>query len=309
MIFTKLTIKLILLTTSFLNVAQAAVPNTPAVSATPAAPAYTLENTEVHNIPAPSLKRDYDIFVSLPDSYATSKKSYPVLFVTDANYAFPLVRSISRRLIGHGAPVQEFILIGLSYAKGDTPTASRNRDYTPTNIVAKKRADKDQMAYQYGQADAYRQYLAQQVFPFVARQFRSDMTKKVLLGHSYGSLFGAHVLLTDPGMFQAYILGSPSLWYDRHIMREYEQTYAASHKDLPAKVFLLAGEFERRKPSDARFSRTLDLVQDALAFEKTLKSHHYPNLKIHSEIIPNEDHLTVAPVIATRGLLWAFSTK
>ncbi|MEN9867694.1 MAG: hypothetical protein RL748_3284, partial [Pseudomonadota bacterium] len=146
----------------------------PLVPSTPP-PAYVLENTEVHNIPAPGLKRDYDIFVSLPDSYASSKKSYPVLFVTDANYAFPLMRSISRRLLGHGGPVQEFILIGLSYAKGDNPTASRNRDYTPSDIIAKKRADKAQQVYQYGQAEAYRHYLAQQVLPYVAQHFRADM--------------------------------------------------------------------------------------------------------------------------------------
>ncbi len=287
------------------NPSQAAPLNTPA--STP--PAYVLENTEVHNIPAPALKRDYDIFVSLPDSYASSKKSYPVLFVTDANYAFPLVRSIARRLIGHGAPVQEFILIGLSYAKGDNPTASRNRDYTPTDIIAKKRADKDQLAFQYGQAEAYRQYLAQQVFPYVAAHFRADMRNTALLGHSYGSLFGAYVLMTEPGMFRSYILSSPSLWYDQHELFQMEQSYAAKHKDLTAKVYLLAGELEKRKKGDTRYSQSDDIVHDALQFEKLLKSRHYPGLSVRSEVIANEDHLSVAPITATHGIRWAFAKK
>lgn len=287
------------------NPAQAALPTPLSGSA----PAYVLENTEVHNIPAPNLKRDYDIYVSLPDSYATSKKSYPVLFVTDANYAFPLVRSIARRLLGHGAPVQEFILIGLSYAKGDTPTASRNRDYTPTDIIAKKRADKHQLAFQYGQAEAYRQYLAQQVFPYVAKQFRADMHNTAILGHSYGSLFGAYVLMTEPGMFQSYILSSPSLWYDQHEVFQLEQRYAAKHKDLATKVYLLAGELEKRKKGDARYSQGDDIVHDALRFEKVLKTRNYPGLSVRSEIIANEDHLTVAPITATHGILWAFAKK
>jgi uncharacterized protein len=52
---------------------------------------YVLEGTEVHSILSKILSRDYEIFVSLPESYASSQKPYPVLFITDANYAFPVV--------------------------------------------------------------------------------------------------------------------------------------------------------------------------------------------------------------------------
>lgn len=65
-----------------------------------AAPPYVLEDTAVHSVHAKELKRDYQILVSLPPSYKTSAKRYPVVFVTDANYAFPLIRSMARR-VGH----------------------------------------------------------------------------------------------------------------------------------------------------------------------------------------------------------------
>jgi len=72
------------------------------------------------------------VWIDLPASYGKTAKKLPVLFVSDANYAFPLIRSIRNRLGTGGQNIEDFVIVGLSYAKGDTPTASRNLDYTPT---------------------------------------------------------------------------------------------------------------------------------------------------------------------------------
>lgn len=269
---------------------------------------YVLEGTEVHSIPAKALGREYEIFVSLPESYAKSQQRYPVLFITDANYAFPVLRSINRRVSDRGENLQEFILVALSYAKGDSPTFSRNRDYTPTDINQKKTRDKDQDGEVYGEAEKYRRYVADEVFPYVAKNFRADMTRKVFAGHSYGALFGAHVLLTEPTMFNEYILSSASLWFDKRFMFDAEQRYAVAHKDLPAKVLLMTGSYEVVRPNskNKRFNATTDMVRDMKRFEAQLKSRRYRGLSVQSEVIADEDHLTVAPSAMTRGLLWAF---
>ncbi|MEO6920726.1 MAG: alpha/beta hydrolase-fold protein [Collimonas sp.] len=280
------------------SVAQAAAPVRP----------YALEGTEVQSIPSKILHRDYEIFVSLPASYATSaasKKHYPVLFITDANYAFPLIRSIDRRVSDHGTKLEEYILVGLSYAKGDDPVKSRNRDYTPTDTT------KNKVNQPTGQAEQYRQFIEKEVFPFVAANYRADMSRKIFSGHSYGSLLGLHVLLTEPQMFNQYVLGSPSLWYDKGVMFDMERSYAASHKDMPAQVFMLVGAFEAVNPNDPnpRYNKEFDMVKDMHTFEARLKSRHYPNLSIHSEVIQDEDHLTVFPSLITRGLFWSFASK
>jgi uncharacterized protein len=280
----------------------------PVLADTPVRP-YVLEGTEVHSVPSKILPREYEIFVSLPDSYATSKQRYPVLFTTDANYAFPVIRSINRRVGAGGKNLQEFILVALSYAKGDSPTLSRNRDYTPTDIDAKKTRERDQDGKVYGQAEQYRRHVAEEVFPYVEKHFRADMSRKVFAGHSYGALFGAHVLLTAPSMFDHYVLSSPSLWFDKRYMFEAERQYAATHKDLPAKVLLLAASYEAVRPNakNKRYaSKGADIVVDMKAFEKQLKSHRYPGLVVRSEVIPEEDHLSAFPSAITRGLLWAF---
>ncbi|HEY9067187.1 MAG TPA: alpha/beta hydrolase-fold protein [Burkholderiaceae bacterium] len=274
---------------------------------------YVLDGTEVRSVRAERLQRDYELFIGLPASYGLSDRRYPVLFVTDANYAFPLLRSIARRVGDGGRGLEEFILVGLSYAKGDTPEYSRRRDYTPTvrADAGSLSSDKPGALPAFGQAEAYRQFVADVVFPFVANNYRADMTRKVFAGHSYGGLFGVHVLLTEPTMFQYYILGSPSLWYDDKVMFSRERSYAATHRDLKANVFLAVGSLEagNKASRGAGGRREDDIVEDVRAFERVLKSHGYPGLHVQSRVFADEDHLTVGPAILTRGLMWALPGK
>ena len=273
---------------------------------------YVLNDTEVHVLHAPRLARDYEIYVSLPPSYGSGQRSYPVVFVTDAPYAFPVTRAIEARIAGHSRELPEFILVGLGYAKGDTGEYSRRRDYTPS-----ARGDRDAASDMpgrpvvYGEAEGYRRFVADEVFPFIASHYRADMARKVFAGHSYGSLFGAYVMLTAPEMFDGYVLGSPSLWFDERLLFARERTFAAAHKDLHARVYLGAGEFEtlspKGRPHDPRYDTDDDMVADTRDFARALALHRYPGLKLRSEVVAGEDHLTVAPALMTRGLMWTLS--
>lgn len=128
-------------------------------------------------------------------------------------------------------------------------------------------------------------------------KFRADPSQRILLGHSFGSLLGAQIMLSDPDMFSGYLLGSPSLWFNGHQMFRAETDYATSHSDLKAKVFMYIGEQETRG-----LRGRYDMVDDNRRFEQVLKSRRYPGLEITSAEIKGEDHLTVAPIGFMRGL-------
>jgi len=262
---------------------------------------YVLLGTQVWDVPDPVSGRGYQVFVSLPASYEKEpNRRYPVLFVTDANYAFPVIREVSRRLNVEHAQIADFILVGLSYAKGEDGTLSRDRDYTPTpNGPPGTPAGAVQ-----GQGLAYQAYLRDRVLPFVAQRYRTDPRRAMFLGHSYGALLGAQILFTDPGMFSGYILGSPSLWYDKHHVFGMEATYAAGHRDLPAKVYMYAGAYETN-----RFNRTNDLVADNRELEGRLKKRKYPSLVLKSDVLNDEDHLSVAPRGFIHGLKYLLPAR
>ncbi|WP_313706218.1 alpha/beta hydrolase-fold protein [Massilia sp.] len=274
-----------------------------------AAPApYQLDGTEVRDIHARALKRDYQLLVALPESYRTTNhnttRRYPVLFVTDANYAFPVVRSIAQRMAKH-AGMEEVIVVGLSYAKGDSAVHSRRRDYTPsTPRGSGYRGDMPGRAPAFGEAGAYGRFIADEVFPLVAAQYRADMGRKAFVGHSYGSLLGLEVLLTRPATFEHYILGSPSLWFDRGVMFEREQATARTRRDLPASVYFGIGARETLAPGKrrSRIEEEADMVADLKEFDAALNGRRYRGLQTRLEVFPGEDHASVFPVLFTRGL-------
>jgi predicted alpha/beta superfamily hydrolase len=272
-----------------------------------AAPPYVLADTEVLEVRAQALQRDYQLYVALPESYKATESAarrYPVIFVVDANYGFPVVRAIADRLHKH-AHLEEAIVVGLSYAKGDSPTYSRRRDYTPS--VPRTGGYTSDMAGRpvaFGQAGDYGRFIAEQVFPLIAARYRADMGRKIFVGHSYGSLLGLKLLLTRPETFDDYILGSPSLWFDGGVLFERERAYARAHKDLRATVYFGIGGQETlaRGLTRSRSEENADMVADLREFDAALKSHRYPGLKTQLDVFAGEDHASVFPVLLTHGL-------
>lgn len=259
---------------------------------------YVLDDTEVVTVPAPALKRAYELYVSLPPGYAEGRQRYPVLYVTDAPYAFPLIRAIAGRVDRHGVGLAPFILVGLGYAKGESGVVSRNRDYTPTARTRERTAP----GSLYGQGAAYLAYLASTVIPLVDARWRTDPASRLYAGHSYGGLLGIQALFERPGLFTDFILGSPSLWFDKHQPFDAEARRAQGHRSLPARVRIYVGSEE--VPSKAR-PNDENMVGDARRFVAQLHSRRYQGLDVASEVLAGEDHATVFPRLITRGLMWA----
>ena len=267
---------------------------------------YEIVGSEVWNVPDPVSGRGYQVFVALPPGYAEQpQRRYPVLYVTDADYAFPLIRQIARRLNVDGPQIEDFILVGLSYAQGETGTSSRRRDYTPSAHGA---ADAPAGAVHGGGA-AYAAYLRQQVLPFVASRYRTNEQRRLFLGHSYGGLLGTQILLTAPDLFAGYLLGSPSYWYDSHYMERAESAFAAAHKDVPARVYLYVGQYEDTRPGDPRYAKRYDMVTDARRMAHRLQARGYPSLQLRLEVLNDEDHLSVAPRGFIHGLKYLLPAR
>ena len=262
--------------------------------------AYELLGTQVFDVPDPASGIAYQVFVSLPPSYAAEpQRRYPVVYVTDADYGFPMLRAIGRRMNGEGPRIAEFILVGLSYGKGEEPMASRRRDYTPTA----KGASGAPAGAIHGQSLRYRDYLRNVALPFVESRFRAKPEQRVYVGHSYGGLLGAQILMTQPDMFSGYVLGSPSFWFDRKYLLREAPRLLAELRAIKADVYMYVGEFEAHRVGDPRFNQEVDMVGDNAAFAALLRGRGYLGLRLQSDVLADEDHLSVAPRGFTKGLL------
>lgn len=267
-----------------------------------ALPKVEFPTSAVHELPSVTGRR-YQVWVDLPASYSASDKRLPVVFVTDPNWAFPVVRSV-RNLTGQrGRNIEDFILVGLTHDPDKSGAESRARDYTPTNPRRDPTQDASDYDFPtYGEAKAYRDYIETRVFPLIAANYRADMERKTYIGHSYGGLFGTYVLLTKPKMFANYILGSPSLWFDNQVIFRMEADSIQARRNVRAKVHMVTGSFETVRP-EPRYDKKHDLVEDMRRLERTLTARGHPGLAVTSEVSEGEDHLTVYPDVVSRGLI------
>lgn len=264
-----------------------------------------ISTTRDHELIDPASGRKYHVWVDLPVSYDREARSYPVVFVTDARLWFLVVRGLGRVLSQGGQNVEQFILVGLAGENGADFAAARARDLTPSDPRRRdEEARRDYGADAYGEAGRYRDYVEKVVFPFISSRYRADMRRTVYMGHSYGGLFGAYTLLTRPQMFQSYLLGSPSLWFDRRYLFEFAREQLAGSSKQQRRVMIVAGGYETIWPGP-RYFKTVDIVRDAESFAEILRAASSPGSVIVTEIMPGEDHFTVFPSLISRGLLWA----
>ncbi|MDO3386685.1 alpha/beta hydrolase-fold protein [Gilvimarinus sp. SDUM040013] len=253
---------------------------------------YSIDRTYTHSITSSINGKEYELYVRVPRSYETSDKRYPLAVLNDTGASFPTVSGVLQLLTVKD--MQEIVAVGISYSVGDDGGVSRTRDYTPTfapdetsfHSVASKQAS--------GHASDYLAFIERDVFPFLASQYRLNMDSKALIGHSFGGLLGAYALVTKPTLFDHYIIGSPSLWYDDKVMFDLERKYAKSNNMMPANVYMYVGDKEN--------NNTHSMVDDLKQYEAQLRQRQYKGLSLQVEIVPEATHHSAFPHLLTYAL-------
>ena len=238
-------------------------------------------------------QRTYPLFIKLPKSYGKMPdRHYPVIYLTDAWYAFQIVSGATRYPMNAGK-MQEAIIVGISWEKGSRGDLSRVRDFTPSNSR--------QWRKQTGGAARHLAFIEQQVIPYIERRYRAEPADRTFVGNSLGGLFGSYILLTKPQLFHNYILGSPSYWFDDKAIFALEAAFAKHPKPVNARVFIGIGERET-KALESRY----EMVEDARAFHRKLLAWQQPGLEAKLMVFAEANHETAFPATAIQGLHWIY---
>ncbi|PKG81394.1 alpha/beta hydrolase [Colwellia sp. 75C3] len=252
---------------------------------------FKIPRSLVVEVTDPMSKLTYPLFIKLPKGYDKNPdKKYPVIYLTDAWYAFQIVSGATRYPMNANKMAQA-IIVGMSYAKGSKGDSSRVFDYTPN--VSKSWRKKT------GGAAQYMQFIEQHVFKYMSKNYRVDKHNRTFIGNSLGGLFGSYVLLTKPKLFKNYILGSPSFWFDNYAIFRLESAVSSNIENLNANVFIAIGERESKK-----FESNYEMVNDAELFYQKMLSWQQIKLKAKIIIIPQANHQTAFPTAAIQGLQW-----
>jgi metallo-beta-lactamase class B len=153
----------------------------------------------------PQLKRKRAIRLYLPEGYAHSKKSYPVLYVQDGQNAFDVLT----------APYGEWGIdecLDSLVEKGKAPcivvaidnSVHRLKEYNPFN----------HKRYGLGEGDAYVDFLVHQLKPYIDKHYRTqkDASNTAIAGSSMGALIAYYATLKYPTVFGKGGFFSPAFW-------------------------------------------------------------------------------------------------
>lgn len=260
-------------------------------SAATAAGEVSLPRTSVRQMTARANGIEYRLYVSLPRGYETSKDRYPVIYLLDSDYSFAIAHNVVEHLADRG-DLHWAIVVGIAYDGPPQYRIHRTRDYTPTRSMDLAGVPSHQQPYQKytGGGPKFRDFLRGELVPLIDRAYRTT-SERVLVGHSYGGLFAAWMLLTAPDTFTGYVAISPSLWYDRRLAFRLR----ASER-MSGRAYFAAGAMENPIMGN-------DVRELAGRLRKT------STVAVRSEVMEGETHNSVFPGAFSRGIRWVLKGR
>lgn len=288
------TARLLALCATLVGIASASWADRPPNAVTPV----TLADTSRHLLHSSDMNQTFRIEVAMPPRLAPAMpETYPVVYVVDGNGLFPLVYANTRAL-QRASELVPLIVVGIGYETSNQYEigALRTRHLTPT----RDKAFEDQMnssglplpfEVTTGHAPNLAAFIEKELKPFVNANFPVDTGNETFAGYSLGGLFGLYVLFNRPDLFDNYVLGSPSIWWDQNLSFTYEENYARNNDDLPKSVFISSGTADMEM-----------MVSGARTMHKKLADRQYPNLHLEYLEFEGETHSSGIGVALNRGI-------
>ena len=218
--------------------------------------------------------------IYLPDGYhANDTTKYPVVYLLDGSadedfihvaglYQFNNFSWINR--------VPKSIVVGIA-------NVDRKRDFTyPTRVVA----DKKRYATAGKSAD-FISFIEKELQPYIAGKFRIN-DSKTIIGQSLGGLLATEILFKKPGLFNQYIIISPSLWWDNGSLLSVNSELFKPGFEQQTRIYIGVGK-EGLAPSEA--PRVMEVDANLLA--EKIRIRKGGNVKVYFDYLPDENHATV----------------
>ena len=228
--------------------------------------------------------QEYELQILLPGSHKISNKKYPVVYLMDSQWDFPMVKSLYGQHYYDGF-IPELIVVGVTWGGvNPNPDSLRARDYTPT---------KEARSPQSGGADNFLSFMKNELFPFIEKNYKADNNNRTLMGCSLGGLFTLYTLFTQPELFTGYAAASPAVGWDREALYKYEKDFAEKKLSKPVRVYMTIGDVEGSRPAYERFAAQMT-------------SRNYSSVSLKSKILENTGHSGTKSETFGRGMQYVF---
>jgi hypothetical protein len=250
-------------------------------------PPHTVEipGTQSLNITSSVVVQEYDLYINLPRDYQDTTKTFPVVYLLDAQWDFPLLCAVFGEQYYDGF-VPGIIIVGITWG-GKNPDYDylRTGDLTPTNIKE---------VPQSGNAPKFLDFIKKELIPFIDTRYRTTKDDRTLMGSSLGGLFTLYALFRETELFDRYVLTSPALGWDNEIIYSFEKNYAEKKSHPPVRLFMAMGGLEQG-------------LSDFQKFVDHLQARNYKGLDFQTRILEGIGHSGSKAEGYTRGLQAVFA--
>jgi predicted alpha/beta superfamily hydrolase len=186
---------------------------------------------ETVQLPSNTLNESRTLLISKPAGYDTGIERYPVLYLLDAETHFRYASGIAS-FLAENDRMPKMLLVGIVSGT----TEQRTRDLTPPSA---SEID-NRFSPGNGGAEAFLSFVARELIPFVDKTYRTR-PYRLLIGHSFGGLFGVYALVMRPALFNAYIAADPSLHWNNEAVAARAERFLSNTRSLQADFYMTAG--------------------------------------------------------------------
>lgn len=237
-----------------------------------------------------AVKDSFYISVQLPNKYYEKPdKKYPVVYIVDANFYFPMLSEVIEQYQVAGL-LPSMILVGIGYKSFAAMDSLRERDYLyPASIPS------DEMKA-VGGGKNFNHFVVNQLIPHIDANFRTDTGNRTLMGHSFGGYFSLYALLnqseSNQATFKNIASASPSLWYNNFYLNQLSATLKNRKNQNHLNLYLTVGGLE-----DPTWN-----INPAKKLADEISKAQQPNLNLHYTVYNDLDHMDVAMISFTKAL-------
>jgi predicted alpha/beta superfamily hydrolase len=282
---------------------------------------YRYAAVETHLIESRHVDQAFRIDAALPPRRESDTEPLPVVYASDGNLGFRMLKEISCMLQMMGVhPFPAFILVGIGYPSdlqfaglklrardfthaGYPKIDMRSVSYPVEGILEPAPASKD-----YAGAEDFQRFIEDELIAFIDERYDTSCGDRTYFGHSGGGFFGLHTLFSRPQLFRNYIVSSPGLSFrGRDFALELARDFIASGRSLEGvKLYLSAGLEEDFQPL---YYDIFHLTSQFFRLAALLKNAQIPGLELMVEPLPGEVHMTAYPIAFIHGLQAVFGTR